>query len=61
MKRWRKVALGEMERGKLPNEREFVAALIPEMVVVDILAKLQGAKDTNSVKAIFSEAHNAFS
>ena len=50
-----------MERGKLPNEREFVAALIPEMVVVDILAKLQGAKDTNSVKAIFSEAHNAFS
>jgi len=53
-KKWKKVALAEIEKGRRPEERAFVSALISEEERGRILAGLAGAQSADDVKAVFA-------
>lgn len=56
LKRWRKVALGELRAGRNPAERAFESAVIPADHKASILELLQGAESESEVKAAFDAA-----
>jgi len=59
LNRWRKVALGELQKGKPPADRTFTTALIPESVALEIVSQLKVAEDEDSIRAVFAKANDA--
>lgn len=53
LKRWRKVALGELKAGRNPAERDFETVVIPPEQIVAIKAQLIAATTESEVKAAF--------
>jgi len=53
LKRWRKVALGELRAGRKPVERPFESAVIEPLHKASILAALTVATNESEVKAAF--------
>lgn len=56
LKRWRKVALGEVKAGRNPAEREFETVIIPPEQIAVIKARLAEATTESEVKAAFDTA-----
>ena len=56
LKRWRKVALGEIRAGRKPAERVFDSVVIPADRKAAILEALQDAETESEVKAAFDAA-----
>ncbi len=56
LKRWQKVALGEVRAGRLAGAREFVSDVLPEGVAAEVREGLADAADEPAVRAVFWQA-----